>query len=272
MAAKEISDLIDRGRKILDLQKRLIDKKNEIKNSLDNEIEEIRKHSSDCNIFRGVGAGLTTVGVTGVLAIANPVSIAIGISSLVAGKLISFGTDCADEMRSKSFIKKAMDTVASQESLVENLRKELDDFQETIRKKETLKEAGLKLNKRFGGQLSSLVQSNSDICGSPPTDINWSGLCNNFIDKFKDVKDVVDIQSLRTSSDTIDNIIKVVSLVKFIIKEIREIGNLIMSWKSTHPTEEVILGIRGRLVKSIKTLELLSEDLEKNVSKPSKAF
>lgn len=264
MAAREISDLIDRGRKILGLQKLLIDKKNEIKISLDNEIKEIRMHCSRCNVTHGASAAITTVGA--LAAAFNPagLGLAIGVPFMAAGKLISFDTDCTDAIQSNRFIKKAMDTVASQESLVENLRKELDDFQEflkTIREKNTLKKTGLKLTKRFGGQLSSLVQSNSDTHCSPPTDIDGFGLCKNLIGKCKDVKDFVDILNMQTLN-TFELIIKGVLVA---ISVIKEIGNFILSWKSTHPTENVILGIRGRLVESIKTLECLSEDLEKNV-------
>lgn len=268
MAAKEISDLIDRGRKILGLQKRLIDKKNEIKISLDNKIEEIRKHRSDCNLAHSPGAAISTGGVLAV-ATFNPVGIVVGVPIVAVGKLISYVTDCTDEIKSKSFIKKAMESVASQERLVENLKKELDDFQEflkTIREKKTLK-----LTKRFGGQLSSLVQSTSDTHGSPPTGIDGLGLGKIFIDKCNDVKavkDFVDVLNMKTLG-TLELIIKGGLVALFVIKDI---VNIMQSWKSTHPTEEVILGIRERLVESIKTLERLSEDLEKNVSKPSKAF
>lgn len=277
MAAEEISEIIDRGRNILGLQKLLINKKNEIKNSLDNEIKEIKKHCSDCNVgycagtaIAGAGTVITATGTR--LGIA---AIAIGVPIMAAGQLISYATDCADETMSRSFIKKTMDTVASQENLAENLKKELDDFQQFLKttqssqSKVMQEKTGLNLEKRFGSQQSSLVQSHSDICGSPSTDICRRPSTDiDFIDTAKAVKDLVDTLNKQTSENLQLNIKDVLN----IIVAVKEIVNFILGWKAVHPTEVAILEIRERLVESTKTLKRLSKDLEENVSNPSKAF
>lgn len=269
MAENEISTLIHRQHEIIRFLDPLIVKQEEIKTLLDDKIKEIRTHHLGCNIARSIGTGTSAAGASLAvsslpkLSLGNPALTALGVGAAVVGKLVTFATDSADEVKSKTFIKNAQDIVALQNNLAERLKEELNDFQQFLmtmlssRSKEMLENTGLSLKERFGRQQSSLAQSHSDLCGNMSVDIDVQSVVNSFIGRYDEVTNLVNIVQM---SETVAAALQAIGVLK-------EIEKIIQSWKRKHPSEVAILEILGRLLESIKTLKRLREDLEENVSR-----